>query len=148
MDQYFWLICGIWCGVLGAGYMRWKLQKNVLVGEFSTDEVASFTRAYALWITIPCVLLWALQQWAGANSPPMYLAWGQPQKAIALALQIFVWAALLWWVFAKNGAHTFSRYLRALRRSDNVFNGPGAIRVAAIAVAVAGVAVVFSGGRV
>lgn len=148
MNDYFWLLCAVWCGLLGAGYMRFQLRKQVAAGDFSAEEVASFTRAYALSIAGPCVLLWVLQQASGDHASPMFLLWPQPQRSVALALQFLVWGALLWWVFLKGGAVTFSRYLRAMQRSKGFFNGPGAVRVGAVLAVLGGLFAVLGGGRV
>jgi hypothetical protein len=148
MDDYFWLLCAAWCGLLGAGYMRYRLRERVAAGEFDAKEVTSFTRAYALWISVPCVLLWALQRSVGDGAPPMFLIWPQPQRSLALALQFFLWGALLWWIFLRDGASTFSRYLRAAQRSLGFFNGPTAVRVGAVAAVLGGLLAVFAGGRV
>jgi hypothetical protein len=146
MDDYFWLVCAAWCGLLGAGYMRFRLRDRVAAGDFSADEVASFTRAYALWIAGPCILLWLLQKSIGDGASPMFLLWPQPQKSVALALQFSAWGALLWWVFLKEGAVTLSRYVRATQRMAGFFNGPAAMRVWAIAAVVGGLLAVVTGG--
>lgn len=148
MDAYFWLLCAAWCGLVGAGYMRHRLRDRVAAGEFSAEEVVLFTRAYALWISCPCVLLWVLQRSVGNGADPMFLVWPQPQRFLALGLQFFVWGALLWWVFVRDGAVTLSRYLRATQRSLGFFNGPTAIRVGAVAAVAGGMFAIFGGGRV
>lgn len=148
MDDYFWLLCAAWCGLLGAGYMRYRLREKVAAGDFSEDEVTSFTRGYALSILVPCILLWVLQKSVGDGAPPMFLHWPQPQRSLALALQFLVWGALLWWIFLRDGASTLSKYLRATQRSSSFFNGPGAVRFGAIAVVVAGLLAVFGGVHV
>lgn len=147
MDAYFWLLCGAWCGLLAAGYMRYRLRGRVAAGEFSAEEVTAFTRAYALWISAPCFLLWVLQRSAGDEAAPMFLFWPQPQRTLALALQFFVWGALLWWVFVRDGDLTLSRYLRATQRTPGFLNGPTAIRITAAAAVLGGLLAVFGGGR-
>ncbi|CAN7564542.1 hypothetical protein [Acidovorax sp. LjRoot194] len=147
MNDYFWLLCAAWCGLTGAVYIRYRLGKSVAAGEFSAEEVASFTRAYALWISCPCVLLWVLQRSEGDSAAPMFLTWPQPQRSLALSVQIFLWSALLWWVFLKDGASTLSRYLRATQRNLGIFNGPAAIRIAAAAAVASGLFAAFFGGR-
>lgn len=148
MNDYFWLLCAVWCGLLGAGFMRYRLRQSVAMGEFSAAEVTSFTRGYALWVAGPCGLLWVLQRSVGDGAAPMFLLWPQPQRSLALALQFSVWGALLWWVFIKDGASTLSRYLRATQRRFSFFNGPTAIRVIAVAAVAGGLFAVFVGGRV
>lgn len=143
MGDYFWLLCGAWCGLLGAGYMRFQLRKKIIAGDFSKEEVTSFTRAYALWVAGPCTLLWVLQQSLGEHASPMFLLWPHPQKSVALALQFIVWGALLWWIFLREGAATLSRYLRATQGVVSFFNGPGAVRAGAVLVVVGGLFAVF-----
>jgi hypothetical protein len=138
MPQYFWLACGLWCGVVGAGYARFAVRKNIEAGEFSREEVWSFTRGYALWIFLPCLALWLLQQSVGSDASPEYWKWPDRQKLAALALQIFTWAALLYWVFLNGGANTLSKYLQATKRSQSSFSSPIAIKIAAVAVVLAG----------
>jgi hypothetical protein len=128
---------------LGAVYTRLRLRKHVASGAFTEEEVKSFTRGLALWIFIPCLALWLLQQSAGADAPPEYLRWPAPQKAGALALQVFVWGALLYWVFVRDGANTLSRYLQAAW-SKSSFYSPIVFKLGAIAVVISGLAALLS----
>jgi len=95
MDDYFWLFCGTWCGLFGAGYMRYRLRERVETGDFSAREATSFSRAYALWILLPCAFLWVLQESQRDGASFMFLHWAQPQRSLALSVQFFVWTALL-----------------------------------------------------
>lgn len=125
MSEYFWLFCGLWCGVGGGVFARSKLSKGVDSGEFSQAEVTSFVKGMIFWICTPCLLLWILQFSLADATQPEYLSWPSPQKHIALALQIFIWAALVWWVLFKNGAKTLSKF------SVGFFSGPEFIRTPA-----------------
>ena len=146
MQQHFWLLCGLWCGLLGAGYARYQLRKGIEAGEFTKEEVRSFTFKTALWVLVPCLVLWFLQLSISSDSTPQYFLWPRPQRYLALALQVFVWAALLYWVFLRDGASTLSRYARAARRSESLFNSPLAIKLGAIAVVLAGTAALLQTG--
>ena len=145
MSQFFWLLCGTWCGILGAAYTRFRLRKHVANGEFTKQEVESFTRGMALWIFLPCVALWLLQQSVGANAPPEYFKWSGIQKTLALALQIFLWVALLYWVFLCDGASTLSRYVQATKSSKSSFYSPVIFKVGAVLAVLAGLAALFGG---
>ena len=139
MYRYFWLICGVWCGIVGAGYLRFLLRKKIEAGEFSREEVWSFTRRSALWIFLPCLALWLLQQSAGSDAALEYLKWPFPQRMAALALQAFVWAALLYWVFLKDGAKTLARYIQATSGRSRWSASPAAVKIGAIVVVAAGI---------
>ncbi len=139
MSQYFWLLCGVWCGIAGALYTRFQLRKYIVAGEFTKAEVNTFTRNYALWIFLPCLAFWLLQQSIGGEAPPEYFKWSGTQKTLALALQVFLWAALLYWVFLRRGANTLSRYLGAVRSSTSPFFSPVAFKVTSVLVVLAGV---------
>jgi hypothetical protein len=145
MSQYFWLICGAWCGILGAFYTRFRLRKHITSGDFTDAEVKSFTRGYALWIFLPCVAFWLLQQSIGSNAPPAYFKWSGPQKVVAISLQVFLWAALLYWVFLREGADTLSRFLQAEKSSSNWLYHPVAFKVGAIAAVLGGLAALLGG---
>lgn len=112
MDSYFWLICGVWCGVFGAAFMRFGLRKAIAEGRISAREAAGFTWGTATWILLPCISLWLLQRSAGSRASIAYTDWPNPQRLIALALQAFIYGTLLYWVFVKNGAEVLSRYAR------------------------------------
>ncbi|MFC5500230.1 hypothetical protein ACFPOE_21990 [Caenimonas terrae] len=143
MGEYFWLFCGAWCGLGGAAWMRVALRKKVEAGEFTSDEVSSFTLRYAIWIFLPCLALWLLQRAAGPAATPEYFKWQGTPKLLAFALQLFVWSALLYWVFLGNGAATMSRYMRATQRSSSLLNGPRAVQVWSVAAVLAGLFVLL-----
>lgn len=138
MTQHFWLICGLWCGVGNALFMWSRLRKHVALGEFQSGEVTSFLTGMALWIFTPCVLLWALQLSVGPQARAVFLDWPSPQRYAACALQVFVWAALLRWVFFKGGANTLSAYHGAGRRSAAFLYSPAMIKLGTVAMVVGG----------
>lgn len=98
MNEYFWLLCGLWCGIGGSIFAWFKLKKGVNSGEFSQAEVLSFVRGMAFWFFVPCLALWILQSSISCATQPNYQSWPSPQKYIALVLQIFIWIALIGWV--------------------------------------------------
>lgn len=112
MSGNFWLLCGLLCGPGNALYLRLRLQPYIASGELAKGEVNSFAVRLGLWILLPCLMLWLLQWSAGPEATADMLEWPNPQRGIAIALQVFVWAALVYWLFLNNGATTLSRYSR------------------------------------
>ena len=95
MNEFFWLICGVWCGIGGSIFAWFKLSKGIKSGEFSQAGVLSFVRGMAFWIFVPCLVLWILQFSVSGATQPNYLSWPSPQKYIALALQVLSGQLLL-----------------------------------------------------
>ena len=144
VEHYFWLVCGLWAGVVGAVYTRFALRKKIAAGEFTSEEVSSFTPQYALWIFVPSLAFWLLQQSIGPNAPIEYFRWPDPQRLVAFALQFFLWAAMVFWIFFKDGAATLSRYVRATRRTSNFFSSPVAMKIFAVAAPIVGLLALWS----
>ncbi|MFB9243632.1 hypothetical protein IV454_28525 [Massilia antarctica] len=140
LSQAFWLLCGMWSGIGGALFTWFSLRKKVASGEFSHQEVVRFAKGMALWIFVPCLILWGLQTSIGGQSPPYYTKWPAPQKYIALALQVILLGALAYWVFFRDGAATLSRFCRATSKAPAFMNSPVAMKLGVIA-AVAGAVV-------
>jgi len=144
MSQAFWLVCGLWCGVGGGLFTWFSLRKKVAAGEFSHQEVMVFAKGMALWIFIPCLILWGLQASIPGESSPFYVKWPTPQRYIALALQVFVWGALIYWVFFRSGASTLSRFRSATSKTPSFINSPAAMKFGVIAAIAAGLFALFS----
>ena len=117
MEQYFWLICGLWCGVGGGFFMWLRLRKHVRLGIFSEEDAKHFSKRMVLWILIPSLILWVLQLSIDSKATPQFLNWPSPQKQIAVGLQIFIHLALIYWVFLKNGANTLSMYFGSAHKT-------------------------------
>lgn len=148
MDTYFWLLCGAWCGLLGGAYTYSRLRPPVVAGKLAREEVVVFTRGMALWIAVPCALLWLLQMSIPGQVPPDYMQWPALQKSTAIGLQAFVWSAFLYWVFLKGGADQLSRIVKALRSSDSRLYGPTLFKAGAIVIIALGAAALLTqGGR-
>lgn len=144
MNEYFWLICGLWCGIGGSIFAWYRLSKCVKSGEFSQVEVLSFVRSMAFWIFVPCLVLWILQFSVSGATQPDYLFWPSPQKYIALALQIFVWVALAGWVLFKDGADTLSKFSIGFFSAPEFLRISAAFKFYAIALILSGIYFVFS----
>lgn len=143
MQQYFWLICGLWCGAGGSLFTWLTLRRQVSADAIDREEIRSFAVRQALWILIPCVALWLLQQSVSGAIGPEFLGWPSPQRIIAKALAVFVWGALLYWIFLKNGAAILSKYSGALSSSPRFLTSPAAFKLMAIVVVLSGVSAMF-----
>lgn len=145
INQHFWLATGIWCGLCGCAYMKFKLRKHVAAGEFTSDEANSFTRNFALWVLLPSCALWALQQSIGAEATPICLVWPAPQRVAAIGLQLLLWGAMLHWVFRRDGASTLARFTQALRSPKPPMFTPAVFKMLAIAAIVSGLVALIIG---
>ena len=144
ISQHFWLICGLWCGIGNGLYVWFRLRKKVAPGIFSEEDVVRFSKGLAFWILVPSLILWGLQLSIGTKSTPEFFRWPSPQKQIALALQVFVWSALIFWVFLRDGATTLSVYYGAVSRSPSFLHSPIAIKCGAVAAVLAGLFALLS----
>ncbi len=146
VNQYFWLFCGLWSGV-GGGFLTWqRLQKKIEGGAFTREEVRLFALRQALWIFSPCFVFWLLQQSIGTAVSPEFLRWPHPQKLAAMALMIFFWGAMLYWIFLNDGAATLARYSSALSRSPKAWHMPVVFKALAIFAVTFGLVAIFSTG--
>jgi hypothetical protein len=145
INNYFWLLCGFWCGIIGASHIWFALRKSIKSNEFTKEEVWSFTRSYALWLFLPGLAFWILQMSSGTEVSPKFHRWPNPQKYVAYGVQFFLWGVLLYWVLIKDGAATLSRFFRATRRSKSVLYSPIVFKVLAFAVVVVGIVAFFNG---
>ena len=108
---HFWLICGLWFGVANSLFVWIRLQKHVNNGVFSKEETTNFSLALALFVLVPMVIFWGLQLSANMAPSPNFLTWPDPQKQVAIAFQVVLWIAMVYWVFFKAGAQTLSTYI-------------------------------------
>jgi hypothetical protein len=144
MEQYFWLICGLWCGIGGGFFMWLRLRKYLMLGIFSEEDAKYFSKRMALWILIPSLILWVLQLSIGSKATPQFLNWPSPQKQIAVGLQIFIHLALIYWVFLKNGANTLSMYFGSGGKTLRFVYSPIAMKLITIAIVMSGFTALLS----
>ncbi len=144
MEQYFWLICGLWCGVGGGFFMWLRLRKHVRLGIFSEEDAKHFSKRMVLWILIPSLILWVLQLSIDSKATPQFLNWPSPQKQIAVGLQIFIHLALIYWVFLKNGANTLSMYFGSAHKTLRFVYSPIAMKLITIAIVMSGFTALLS----
>jgi hypothetical protein len=109
LDRYFWLICGLWVGVFGALYFRYRASKVPLPQGMSIQDVNRFAKGWAMAILAPSLLFWLLQLTISPSSNPQFISWPSPQKWIAIGLTIACWLALLYWVWLAAGAARLSQ---------------------------------------
>ena len=138
VTDHFWIFCGILVGLGGAAFLRFKLKRYVLAGQLDASAVQRFTLGWAIAILAPCAILRLLALSAAATSPD-YLTWEQPQKWIALALNVACWVALLAWVWLGPGAATLSSFL-APAFSAGLLRSHNAVRAISAFMVLAGVA--------
>lgn len=144
MIQHFWLICGLWCGLGNGGLIWFRRNKLVESGRLSEEEVLRLAKGAVLWILVPSLILWVIQISGGTTLIPNYLTWPSPQRYFAIGLQVFVWLALAYWIYLKNGATTLSVIFIALSKSPSFLHAPSTIKLGTAAVLVVGVMVFFT----
>ncbi|MEY4764454.1 MAG: hypothetical protein RI907_1127 [Pseudomonadota bacterium] len=140
--QHFWLLCGLWCGVVNSLFIWRRLQPHVSQGAFTRNEVNTFTVAMGSSVLLPMLVLWVLQQQAAQAPSPVFLTWSNPQKFQALGLQVALWCGLLYFVFLRNGAQVLSRFIGVGYKGwvYTLFFSPQSFRWMAIGTVVSGVA--------
>ncbi len=112
-QQHFWLFLGLWCGVVNSLFIWFRLHKRASVGGYTPAQAKTFALVLGTVVLLPMLAFWGLQQSAAHAPNPNFLTWPSPQKPLALALQVSLWAAMIYWVFAKGGARLLSSYLGA-----------------------------------
>jgi len=145
LSQYFWLFCGVWVGLGNLVWIRFRLRSRIVSGEFSRAEVDSYTRNLALWVGGTCLGFWLMQH-SAKNAGPGFMTWPNPQREIAIFLTVFVWAALMYWVFVRRGADVLSKFLCALSYRGTSMYSPLVVKLVTIAGILAGAFELFSGG--
>jgi hypothetical protein len=141
--EHFWLLCGIWVGVGNALWLWFRHAKYVESGLLSEADVRGLARGAALWVLVPSVVLWALQLSIGSNAGPHFIRWPDPQRWVALAMQVFIWSAMVYWVFARSGAEKLSAILGVGGQGPSFMRSPVAVKVGTILAIVSGLAAVF-----
>lgn len=144
VDQHFWLFCGVFCGVFGALHIRRRLRRKADGVQFETDEVDRFAFGYGAWILLPCLGLWLLQLTTPTRGPVEYWRWPDTQRDLAFGIQLFVWIALLWWVWFRQGADTLSLYFGDGLGAPKVIWNPISIRLFSVVAVVGGALVLIA----
>ena len=111
--QHFWLLCGLWCGVVNSAFVWLRLQKRVDVGPYTRQDAHRFALVLGTVVLLPMLAFWGLQQSAASAPNPNFLTWPSPQKPLAIGLQLILWVAMLAWINFMGGARVLSSYLGA-----------------------------------
>ena len=138
--QHFWLLCGLWCGVVNSLFVWKRLQPHVREGKFSPREVNTFALALSASVLVPMLIFWGIQLSATATTSPNFLTWPAPQRNMALGLQVLLWTAMLVFIFAKGGAHLMSTYVGVGYKGwvYRWFFSPPAFKVMTLATVISG----------
>lgn len=142
-QAFFWLFCGLWAGIGGAVFTWFRMRKHVANGEFSEQEVKAFATGMALWIFVPGLLFWGMQASIAGDAPLDFTVWPTPQKYFALTLLVFLWSALIFWTFLRDGAATLSRFRSATSNSPAFMNSPTAMKIGVVAAVACGIFSLF-----
>lgn len=143
MTDHFWLFCGVWVGLGNALLLWYRRGKYIKSGLLSEAEIRGLALGAALWILIPSVVLWVLQLSIGSSAGPHFTRWPGPQRSIAIALQVFIWIALAYWVFARGGAEKLSAILEVGGRVPLFMRSSAAVKVGTLLAIVGGLVAVF-----
>jgi len=104
LDHYFWLMCGVWVGGLGGVSYYFKLSNAVATNALTNEARLRFVRGWIMAFMVPSTIFWLLQTSTGAAVSPDYLRWPNPQRWLAITVNVTCWIALLWWVWLAEGA--------------------------------------------
>lgn len=144
MNQFFWLICGVWCGLGGAFFTWQSFRKPIASGQLSHQEVMSFVKGMALWLFIPSMLLWGLQLSINSGASPEFFNWPAPQKYLAVCIQMFVWFALIYWIFFNGGANTLSKLHGSVSKLPKFLHSPTAFKCLTVLIVLSGLFALLS----
>jgi hypothetical protein len=140
LERYFWLLCGLWMGGGGAIITYFKLSVAVTERLLQNDVRLRFVKGWFVAFMVPCTVFWLLQLSAGPASTPIYLQWPNPQRSVAIAVNVTCWIALLWWVWLAQGAVTLSHIysLASLKQRQLPFGVIG-VKILSLIMVAAGV---------
>lgn len=136
--QHFWLLCGVWVAVVGGFFYRNDLKRIARAGEISHEQINRYARRCAIAVLVPSASLWVLQITVGPAAKPFFPEWPNPQWMIAHGITVSCWIALLWWVWARNGAEHLSQVAK-IRSYPSYMTSPVAFRVLSLAVVASGI---------
>jgi hypothetical protein len=108
MDKYFWIFCGLFVGVGHALSCRMGHKKWITKGVISRSDSNRFCLTAALWILLPCAVLWMLQEHLQEGSD--WVSWPSVYRyaaACTVTIPLLILGILLW---LRNGAKKFTKY--------------------------------------
>ena len=140
LDRYFWLLCGLFMGGGGAINYYIQLSKSVAMGALENAARLRFVKDWFMAFMLPSTIFWLIQLSVGSASTPTYFQWPNPQRWIAIAVNVICWIALLWWVWLAKGAETLSHiYTLSSQRQSQLQFGVIGIKILSLIMVAAGV---------
>jgi hypothetical protein len=141
-QQHFWLLCGLWCGVGNSLFIWMRLRKQASAGVFTPQQANTFALVMGGVVLSAMLVFWGLQLSAVNAGNPNFLTWPNPQKQLALAWQVLLWGAMVYWVFFKGGADLLSSYIGAGHSGwkHKYFFSVNAFKVMTVGTVISGVA--------
>lgn len=137
--DHFWLICGLWVGIVGALYGKYRAREHVSSGVLKAVEVNTFLKGYSVSILIPSIIFWVLQLSSGNNVGIDFLLWPNPQQLIALTLLFAIWGVLFIWVLFLGGSRTLSRFLPLITHLSGPITKEVSIKIGVVIIIASGV---------
>ena len=141
--KFFWLICGLWVGLGGALYGKYKSPKLIAEGKITLNETTNILRGWFLCIFTPSILFWLLHLSVGDSHSIDFKTWPNPQKSLALTLMFACWATLVVWVFRFKGASKLSKVFILISNFPEAYLKPVYMKAFTIMVVISGVTALF-----
>jgi hypothetical protein len=113
--RYSWFFCAA-IMLVNVAVWRRQLPKLVEAGTITAHEMNGFARSAVLWLAGPPVLLGVIGVAAGWSDPfcAGILSFDGVARTATSLVVLGCWAALMWWVWAGNGAEFLGRVGPAL----------------------------------
>ena len=108
---FFWLLCGLWVGAFGGWSIKRRAMRNIQGNDQLAEEVAGFSKGYAISFIVPSVTFWLIQL-ASGSAHPFFVHWNDPYRFVAIGVLVLCWIALLNWVWVRSGADLLSRMMK------------------------------------
>lgn len=144
--QHFGLICGLWVGLGGFLFGKFRSKELVAQGSITVQESKSLLLGWLLSILIPSLLFWLLALSIDGPQTPDFVSWPNPQKSMALVLLLGCWGLLLYWVFALEGSSKLAKLFMLTGNFPQSWLQPAFIKGLVVLTVAAGVASILSQG--
>ena len=138
--EHFWLIGGLFVGVFGTLFGKFKAKEFIASGQMTDKEVNSFLKGYAISIMAPAFIFWLIQTSINPATGADFLSWPNPQKSIAVTVLVALWALLLSWALYFKGAKTLTKFLPLLGNFPNFMIKEKAIKIGVVLIVFSGLA--------
>ncbi len=143
MEDYFWLICGLWVGAGSYLIGKHKAKKLIQEGEYTNDIANKYLLNFSLFVLVPSLIFWVLQTSVGSGAGVDFTLWPNPQKIIALSLLVSLWSYLIIWTLFMGGAIPLGKCLRLIGNFPKSMLSPLAVKILVILVVGSGVVSLF-----